>query len=160
MDAFWSIVAADGDHERGLAPYLRSVRDTWGISDHFWLVRGYEATRFGFWPVEGGGAYRGPIRALGATVPPLVIAVRHDPATPYRWGQRLARDLDARLLTVHGDGHSAARNPCVLQLMKRYLDELEVPAPGVTCKQPSPFPAGVTRRRSAGRSPDPARRSA
>jgi hypothetical protein len=56
MDAFWSIVAADGDHERGLAPYLRSVRDTWGISDHFWLVRGYEATRFGFWPVEGRGA--------------------------------------------------------------------------------------------------------
>ena len=143
MDAFWSITAADGDHERGVEPYLRSVRHTWGMSDHFWLARGYEATRFGFWPVEGRGAYRGPIRAHGATVQPLIVSVRHDPATPYRWGQRLARDLGARLLTVNGDGHGAVRNPCVMQLLKRYVDNLEVPAPGVTCTQPRPFPAGA-----------------
>jgi pimeloyl-ACP methyl ester carboxylesterase len=147
MDAFWSITAADGDHERNLAPYLRSVRHTWGMSDHFWLARGYEAARFGFWPVEGRGAYRGPINARGAEVPPLIFAVRHDPATPYRWGQRLARDLDARLLTVNGDGHGAVRNPCVMPIAKRYLEDLELPAPGVTCTQPKPFAGGAALRR-------------
>ena len=30
-----------------------------------------------------------------------------------------------------------------MQLMKRYLDNLDVPAPGVTCTQPRPFPAGA-----------------
>ncbi len=142
-DAFWAITAADGDHPRGLTPYLDSVRHTWGLADHFWMVRGYIGARFGFWPVEGRGAYRGPIRAHGATVPPLIFALRHDPATPYRGGQRLARDLGARLLTVHGDGHGAVRNPCVMQLAERYLEDLEVPAPGVTCTQPSPFRASA-----------------
>ena len=62
-----------------MEPYLRSVRHTWGMSDHFWLARGYEALASDFWPVEGRGAYRGPIRAHGATVPPLVVSV---PARP------------------------------------------------------------------------------
>jgi pimeloyl-ACP methyl ester carboxylesterase len=141
FDAFWAITAADGDHERGVTPHLKSVRHTWGLSDHFWMSGGYEAARYGFWPVEGRGAYRGPIRAFGATVPPLIFAMRHDPATPYRWGQRLARDLGARLLTVHGEGHGAIRNPCVMQFAKRYIEDLELPAPGVTCTQPSPFAA-------------------
>ena len=138
FEAFWAIMAADGDHPRGATPYLDAVRHTWGIADHFWFVRGYSATRFGYWPVEGRGAFRGPVRAHGMTTPPLIFAIRHDPATPYRWGQRMARDLGARLLTVHGEGHGAIRNPCVMELAKRYLEDLEVPAPGVTCAQPKP----------------------
>ena len=41
MDAFWSITAADGDHERGVEPYLRSVRHTWGMSRPLLARRGY-----------------------------------------------------------------------------------------------------------------------
>jgi pimeloyl-ACP methyl ester carboxylesterase len=143
MDAFWSIVAADGDHPRGVTPYLDAVRHTWGTADHFWLTGGYEATRLGFWPVEGRGAYRGPIRAHGTVAQPLVIAAKHDPATPYRWGQRLARDLDAALLTVNGDSHTSLRNPCVMQLTKRYLEDLELPSPDITCTHPRPFGAAA-----------------
>ena len=127
------------------------IRHTWGLADHFWFIRGYNATRFGYWPVEGRGGYHGPIRAYGASVQPLIFALRHDPATPYRWGQRLARDLDARLLTVHGDGHGSVRNPCVMQLAKRYLEDLEVPAAGVSCTQPKPFGAAAARSAAAGR---------
>jgi pimeloyl-ACP methyl ester carboxylesterase len=144
IDAFWAIVAADGDHARGVTPYLNAVRHMWGMTDHFWFARGYVAARFGFWPVEGRGEYQGPVRAYGATAPPLVIAVKHDPATPYRWGQRLARDLGGQLLTVNGDSHTSIRNPCVMQLTKRYLEELELPAAGVTCTQPRPFGAAAT----------------
>ena len=126
-----------------------TVRHTWGIADHFWFVRGYIATRFGYWPVEGRGAFRGPVRAHGTTVPPLIFALRHDPATPYRWGQRMARDLGARLLTVHGEGHGAIPNPCVMELAKRYLEDLEVPAPGVTCREPKPFGAPAAARAAA-----------
>jgi pimeloyl-ACP methyl ester carboxylesterase len=142
-DAFWAIMAADGDHPRGVSPYLASIRHTWGTSDHFWMLRGYIATRFGFWPVEGRGAYRGPMRAHGATVKPLVIAVKHDPATPYRWGQRMARDLDGHLLTVNGDSHTSLANPCVLRATKRYVEDLVLPAEGETCTQPNPFRAAA-----------------
>ena len=151
FEAFWAIMAADGDHPRGATPYLDAVRHTWGTSDHFWFVRGYSATRFGYWPVEGRGAFRGPVRAHGMTTPPLIFAIRHDPATPYRWGQRMARDLGARLLTVHGEGHGAIRNPCVMELAKRYLEDLEVPAPGVTCAQPKPFSAPAVAAAATGR---------
>ena len=151
FEAFWAIMAADGDHPRGLEPYLDAVRHTWGIADHFWFVRGYSATRFGYWPVEGRGAFRGPARAHGMTTPPLIFAIRHDPATPYRWGQRMARDLGARLLTVNGEGHGAIRNPCVMQLAKRYLEDLEVPVPGVTCTQPKPFGAPAAAAAATGR---------
>jgi pimeloyl-ACP methyl ester carboxylesterase len=145
QDAYLAIRAADSDHPRGLAPYVDAVRHTWAIADHFWWADGYSAATFGFWPVEGRGAYRGPARAPRASVPPLIIAVRHDPATSYRHGQRLAQELGARLLTVHGDGHTSIRNPCVLQLAKRYLEDLELPAPGVTCTQPKPFDTTATR---------------
>ena len=138
-NAYLAIRAADSDHARGLQPYLDAVRHTWALADHFWWADGYSAAVFGFWPVEGRGAYRGPASAHGATVPPLVFAVRHDPATSYRAGQRLAGELDARLLTVNGDGHTSIRNPCVMQLAKRYLEDLELPAPDVTCTQPKPF---------------------
>ena len=140
--AFWAIVAADGDHPRGIQPYLDSVRHTWGTSDHFWMVRGYSGAIFGFWPVEGRGEFRGPFRAHG-TIQPLIFAVRHDPATPYRWGQRLARDLGARLLTVHGDGHGSLGNPCMTELATRYIVDLALPAPGVSCSEPKPFPTAA-----------------
>jgi TAP-like protein len=153
VSAFWSITAADGDHPRGIQPYLDAVRHTWGTSDHFWMGRGYEAARFGFWPVEGRGEFRGPFRAHG-TVQPLIFAVRHDPATPSREGQRLARDLGARLLTVHGDGHGAIGNPCMAELTTRYIEDLEVPAPGVTCSEPKPFGDAAASRGAAVRRGD------
>jgi pimeloyl-ACP methyl ester carboxylesterase len=146
--AFWAIVAADGDHPRGVRPYLDAVRHTWGTADHFWMIRGYSGARFGYWPVEGRGEYQGPIRAHG-TIQPLIFAIRHDPATPYRHGQRLARDLGARLLTVHGDGHGAIGNPCMMDLAERYLENLEVPAPGVTCSEPKPFGDAAAARAAA-----------
>ena len=142
-DAYWAITAADGDNPRGIAPYLTAVRHTWGMADHFWFLDGYSEARYGFWPVEGRGAYHGPMRAYGASVKPLVVAVRHDPATPYRWGQRLARDLDAHLLTVNGDSHTSLANPSVLQATKRYVEDLVLPDEGATCTQPNPFRAAA-----------------
>ena len=76
------------------------------------------------------------IRAAG-TPPILVVGTTRDPATPYKWAQGLANQLEAGvLLTYDGDGHGAYTNDtswCVSKAVDAYLIEGTVPAKGTTC---------------------------
>lgn len=65
----------------------------------------------------------------------VVISTTGDPATPYAAGQELATLLDARLVTVEGDQHTAylSDNACVDDAVNAYLTELTLPADGLTC---------------------------
>jgi hypothetical protein len=68
--------------------------------------------------------------------PPIVVVGNtHDPATPYKWAQGLARQLGtATLLTYQGGGHTAyGRDGCIDQNVDDYLVKLTVPATGTTC---------------------------
>ncbi len=38
-----------------------------------------------------------------------------------------------------------------MQLAKRYLEDLELPAPDMTCTQPKPFPSATARSAATGR---------
>ena len=62
----------------------------------------------------------------------LVMSTTGDPATPYRNGVNLAKDLDARLLTVSGTAHTAflQQIPCVDQIGNDYLINLKLPGRG------------------------------
>ncbi|MFB9928419.1 alpha/beta hydrolase [Amycolatopsis halotolerans] len=53
----------------------------------------------------------------------LVISTTHDPATPYRQGVALAKDLNAALLTVDDVQHAAflKGNACVDKATTTYL---------------------------------------
>lgn len=86
------------------------------------------------WPGEPtlGFPYAHDIPGLA---PALVVSVTGDAITPHEGGINLADSLGAALLTVEGNQHGAliAGNPCVDDVVARYLVDLEVPADGSTC---------------------------
>jgi pimeloyl-ACP methyl ester carboxylesterase len=85
------------------------------------------------WPVAPELA-PGPVSAVGAP-PILVIGTLRDPATPYRWAQALAQELNGPLLTYDGDGHTAfLRSSCVDKVVTSYLVSLQAPTVGTICR--------------------------
>jgi pimeloyl-ACP methyl ester carboxylesterase len=88
--------------------------------------------------------YDGPWKHNTAN-PVLVVNATYDPATPYRFAQRMTQELHtARLLTLDGFGHIAAGNssPCITSWYARYLLTLELPPVGTHCAQVRPpFPS-------------------
>ena len=77
-----------------------------------------------------------PVHSTTA-VPILIVGTTHDPATPYRWAQALARQLPtSTLVTFEGDGHTAYGNPsrCLQSALDGYLLTGAVPAPGLRCR--------------------------
>jgi hypothetical protein len=122
---------------RRLAPYLDHAEHAFTVAPHL-AAGAYEDALNLFWPVRPRGAFYGPYTHAATAPAALVIAVTHDPATPYAWGKRVARDLgNARLLTFRGDGHTAITelNPCILGAVIPYLDELALPPKGASCDQ-------------------------
>jgi pimeloyl-ACP methyl ester carboxylesterase len=86
-----------------------------------------------FWPVP---ATMSPHRVSAPGLPPVVVvAITHDPATPYEGGVHLAEQLNAALLTVDGTEHTVAfgGNRCVDDIVTRYLTDLTAPPPGSRC---------------------------
>lgn len=85
------------------------------------------------WPHKG-VEERAPVRAAGAD-PILVVGTTGDPATPYRWAESLAEQLESGvLLRFEGEGHTAyGQNACVNEVVESYLLDGTVPTSGVTC---------------------------
>ncbi|MFB9930017.1 alpha/beta hydrolase [Amycolatopsis halotolerans] len=84
------------------------------------------------WPAaKTSDPYRGPWRANTAT-PVLVVSNLYDPATRYRFGQRMAEELgNSRLLSVDSFGHCIlGRARGVDDATAAYLIDLKVPADG------------------------------
>jgi pimeloyl-ACP methyl ester carboxylesterase len=97
-----------------------------------------------FWPVPP-TSKAGPVEAPGLPTV-LVVSSTGDPATPYEDGVSLAKQMQARLLTVENDGHTVAlqgANPCADTTATRYLVDLALPPQNTTCARPAPpAPAG------------------
>jgi pimeloyl-ACP methyl ester carboxylesterase len=98
------------------------------------------------WPVRGQDTYNGPWNA--PTSPILVIGNTTDPFLPLRDAIAMTRQLaNARLLVVHGYGHTAFLNPstCASTYMTAYFRTGALPPKGAVCGQnlpPFPLPAG------------------
>jgi pimeloyl-ACP methyl ester carboxylesterase len=92
-----------------------------------------------FWPVPPTSRPHHP--QTSGLQPALVVSTTQDSAEGYQSGVNLARDLNARLLTVEGNepfpflrsGPSAA-NGCVDQAGISYLTTLQLPAEGARCQ--------------------------
>jgi pimeloyl-ACP methyl ester carboxylesterase len=96
------------------------------------------------WPAHASqDRYTGPWNHPTAT-PILVIGNTGDPITPYHSAVAMSRDLArARLLTVHGFGHTENLNPdpCATNYEFRYLTTGALPPAGTVCQQQAqPFP--------------------
>lgn len=86
------------------------------------------------WPVHTGRVPE-PIHARGAA-PILVVGTTRDPATPLRWAEALARQLESGILVRRdGDGHTGynAGNRCVDDAVESYLVSGRVPKATVRC---------------------------
>ncbi|MET9514991.1 alpha/beta hydrolase [Streptomyces sp. NPDC002994] len=88
----------------------------------------------GYWPAKATGTPH-RIEAKGAA-PIVVVGTTRDPATPYKWAQSLAGQLDSgTLLTYDGDGHTAygRGSDCVDTAINTYLLEGTAPKDGKKC---------------------------
>ncbi len=96
--------------------------------------QGYGDVGCAAWPVEGVDS-RPPVKAAGAG-PILVIGTTGDPATPLRWAESLASQLESGvLLTYQGEGHTAyGNNACVNDIVDQYFLTGAVPAEGARCE--------------------------
>ncbi|MGW6291414.1 alpha/beta hydrolase [Streptomyces sp. NPDC055058] len=95
----------------------------------------WAALNCAYWPVAPTGQPQ-RIEAQGAA-PIVVVGTTRDPATPYRWSEALAAQLDtARLLTYDGDGHTAygRGSACIDAAINAHLVEGTPPADGKRCR--------------------------
>jgi pimeloyl-ACP methyl ester carboxylesterase len=83
------------------------------------------------WPAKKPDVYRGPWR-VQTDVPVVVVGNFFDPATQYKFAQRMANELgNARLLSVDAFGHCILGDALgVDKAVADYLTDLKVPAAG------------------------------
>ncbi|MEU0370790.1 alpha/beta hydrolase [Streptomyces sp. NPDC006283] len=101
------------------------------VWDYEWCAR---------WPATAAHRYTGPFDRPTAH-PVLVVNPTYDPATSYQAAEAMTRTLaDARLLTLHGHGHTVLGNPstCVNQHAARYFTTGVLPPVGASCRQDTP----------------------
>ena len=119
---------------RDLQTYEKSVNEAAKQSPHFGPFVVWGGLPCVYWPVQTHQQPH-PITAKGSA-PILVIGTLRDPATPYKWAQSLAAQLEnGRLLSLNGDGHTAylQGNPCITEATDRYLTTGEPPKDGTLC---------------------------
>lgn len=86
------------------------------------------------WPVQS-GQHTVALHAAGAP-PIVVVGTTRDPATPLKWAQSLAAQLDSgTLVTRDGDGHTGFQrgNSCVDNAVEKWLIEGKVPKSDLKC---------------------------
>jgi pimeloyl-ACP methyl ester carboxylesterase len=111
-----------------LAPKLEK------LAPRFGEAVAYGSMTCAFWPFHP-SQDPGLITAKGAP-PILVVGSTGDPATPYEWAVKLAKQLDSGvLLTRRGEGHTAygGKSGCIDAAVDTYLITLKPPADGTVC---------------------------
>ena len=120
---------SDPERMRADAAELAEIAPTIG------RFQGYGDLACATWPVPS-VAERTPVSAPGAA-PILVVGTTGDPATPYRWAESLAEQLESgHLITYVGEGHTAATtSSCVADIVSEYLLTGAVPASDPRCTE-------------------------
>lgn len=125
LDDPWAITADEVDQE---IPAFTEVSPTFG------RVFAWMNTSCGGIKVESSEPPV-EIRAEGAA-PIVVVGTTRDPATPYRWAEALAEQLESGVLVSRdGDGHTGygSGNDCVDGAIHAYLVDGTVPEDGLSC---------------------------
>ncbi|GAA2178239.1 alpha/beta hydrolase [Leucobacter tardus] len=117
----------DAERMREQADELARIAPTIGP------YQGYGEVSCARWP-SAGESQRSAVSGAGAA-PILVVGTTGDPATPYRWAESLAEQLESGVLvTYEGEGHTAyGENACVDETVDAYLLEGTVPATDPRC---------------------------
>lgn len=132
-EAFFAINCADYgsdldvDRMRAQAAELAKIAPTIGP------YQGYGDIGCAGWR-SAGESQRAAVTGAGAA-PILIVGTTGDPATPYRWAESLAEQLESGVLvTYQGEGHTAyGENACVDETVDAYLLEGAVPGNDPRC---------------------------
>ncbi len=133
-EAFFAIGCPDGPPMGGLAGMREIETRAAAVAPRLGRSIVNNSLACAIWPVQP-TAPAAPVHAPG-TPPILVIGTRHDPATPLRWAQGLAKELDSGvLMTAGGSRHTAfaAGNACIDAHVVKYLVDLVAPKNGTAC---------------------------
>jgi pimeloyl-ACP methyl ester carboxylesterase len=86
-----------------------------------------------FWPVPP--TSKPHVISAPGLAPTVVVSTTHDPATPYKAGVDLAKQLGGALLTFDGTQHTVVfqGNSCIDDYATAYLINGTVPPPGAKC---------------------------
>lgn len=138
LEQIISTACSDVPSPRNPAAYVKAARVASERSGPFGPLFAWGYEPCARWPREAAtDHYPGPWnRPTASTI--LLIGNTIDPATPYHDSVIMARDLaHARLLTVHGWGHTEITNPstCASGYVSGYLLTGALPPAGTVCQQ-------------------------
>lgn len=134
MQVLNAVNCLDRGGSSDLASYRKDAKTFSKVAPTWGPMLAWGGLACGEWPVKATGKPE-RITAKGSG-PILVVGTTRDPATPYEWSQRLAKELDnGHLLTYDGDGHTAYEmgSSCVDGVVDAYLVKGAVPAKGKAC---------------------------
>jgi pimeloyl-ACP methyl ester carboxylesterase len=134
-DIGYAVNCIDKDSRETVAQMQADAKAMAEVSPNFGAYLAWGLAPCDFWPTPP-APYPAPIRAKGAG-PILVVGTTHDPATPYRWAQGLAHQLQSGvLLTYEGEGHTAYMrgSSCIDQAVDAYFLVGKPPAAGTICR--------------------------
>jgi pimeloyl-ACP methyl ester carboxylesterase len=131
--AYVAVLCADGPRPAGIEGWRAMALRLAEQAPHIGAPAVNEVLACAFWPVEP-TRRPAPVAPEGLA-PALVIGTTGDAATPYDDAVRVTHNLPgAVLLTFDADGHTATgRSRCVQRVVRRYLEDLELPEPGSAC---------------------------
>jgi pimeloyl-ACP methyl ester carboxylesterase len=132
-DAATAIDCLDHPVSRDLASYGALADSLQASAPIFGPLLAWGEAGCAVWPVRPTRT-AGPVTAPGAP-PILVVGTTNDPATPYAWAVRVAKELDRGVLLTHdGDDHVAYfYSACVRADVQTYLVSGQTPPPGTVC---------------------------
>ncbi|MFP7706416.1 alpha/beta hydrolase [Trueperella sp. LYQ141] len=136
MEANWAISCADTVVTGNPEEWKRLSQQAAQEAPIFGKLMQYSEYMCSIWPGGGRKTPLGPYVAKGSA-PIVVVGTTGDPATPYEWAQKFAKDLDnGVLVTWKGDGHTAygRAGDCISKPLDEYLLTGKVPQDGLTCE--------------------------
>ena len=134
LEAFFAVSCLDGPPIGDPDAVLRAGEAIGRESPRFGEATALLGMECATWPVPATGR-TGPVVAAGAP-PILVLGTTRDPATPLRWAESLAGQLEAGVLAVlDGETHTAfgQGSECIDQIVVRALVEEVLPPDGTRC---------------------------
>jgi pimeloyl-ACP methyl ester carboxylesterase len=133
LDAYYGVTCLDWPVSHDVKAYTALAKKLSAFAPRLGGLVAYNDLPCAYWPVE---STREPSPISAPKAPPMVIvAATGDPATPYKWGVSLSKQLTTSvLLTREGDGHTSyLTNTCVTKSIDAYLLNLKLPKAGLRC---------------------------
>jgi pimeloyl-ACP methyl ester carboxylesterase len=134
MEALYAVNCLDHDDYIPTSEVPSHYAEFEKVSPTFGHAFAYGLSTCSDWPVQS-GEHSVALHAKGAP-PIVVVGTTRDPATPLRWAQALAAELDSgTLITRDGDGHTGFQrgNSCVDDAVEAWLIKGTVPKPDLKC---------------------------